>query len=197
MVSPSQGSIFPNDAPRHKSRREEVINKRHEDQSRLIRQFIDGEISLQLNVNIGPNVNLKVPKRFAPTAEEKEFFKKKIKITKKTELCKNWQLYNDCYFKDNCSFAHGESELRAKYTGSNWKYKTKICKTFIEKMYCPFGNRCQYRHIMTFERPFSYQYINNCFCEELISEAKKFENSQNFELHKVIDYVKMNFKYEV
>jgi hypothetical protein len=39
-------------------------------------------------------------------------YKTKNKDEKKTELCKNWAIYHDCYFKDECSFAHGMDELR-------------------------------------------------------------------------------------
>lgn len=56
-------------------------------------------------------------------------------------------LYNDCYFKETCSFAHGEKELRNKTEGAD-KYKTKICKMFGENYYCPYGQRCIYLHTM-------------------------------------------------
>lgn len=63
------------------------------------------------------------------------------------QLCKNWELYSDCYFRKTCSFAHGEKELRIN-NESMPKYKTKICKMFREKSYCSFGNRCIYQHII-------------------------------------------------
>jgi hypothetical protein len=124
----------------------EFMMKVREDQARLHALIKDGFIQYNININIGPNVNFKVSKKCNPTKEEKEFFKRKIKTTKKTELCKNWELYKDCYFKDNCSFAHGEAELRTKNVDKNKKYKTKICKAFVETMHCVFGARCQYSH---------------------------------------------------
>lgn len=92
----------------------------------------------------GPNVNIKLPKKKINTEEDKRFFKEKIRQKQKTELCKNWVLYNDCYFKDTCSFAHGEEELRLKETPIN--YKTQICKSFFEKGFCVYGGRCHYSH---------------------------------------------------
>lgn len=131
-------------------------------------------------INIGPNVNLKIPKKFLPTEEEKEFFKKKIRSTKKTEMCKNWSLYHDCYFKQKCSFAHGDTELRQK-TKDNTKYKTKVCKTFSEKAFCPFGNRCVYSHIIKNNRKVKYDCLNTKFANEVISTDKPedFEETIN------------------
>lgn len=153
--------------------------------------------SMSPNCRIGPNVNIRLSKKNLPTREEKEYFKRKIKMTKKTELCKNWELYNDCFFKDNCSFAHGEGELRVKYTGFNFKFKTKNCKAFKEKMYCPFGSRCQYRHFFSEHRLFTYKYINFVFCKEILSENQKYENLKNYEFYKILDYIKMNMKFDV
>ena len=61
-------------------------------------------------------------------------------------LCKNWVLYNNCYFKDICSFAHGEKELR--FDSNVEAYKTKVCKKFQDLGYCNYGNRCQYLHLI-------------------------------------------------
>jgi len=100
--------------------------------------------SLIENIKSGPNVNIKLPKKNFNSKEEREFFKNLIVHKQKTELCKNWILYNDCYFKDTCSFAHGEKDLRVSATPLN--YKTKICKAFAEKFFCNYGNRCHYSH---------------------------------------------------
>ena len=102
----------------------------------------------------GPNVNIKVPKKsYFYSIEERTYFNQKLKFKQKTEvyfrfnqLCKNWVLYNDCYFKDTCSFAHGEKELR--YNLNIDQYKTKICHSFSKKMYCSYGLRCQYSHVL-------------------------------------------------
>ena len=94
----------------------------------------------------GPNINLKYFKKRYSTEEEKHFLFEKIKQKKKTELCKNYELYHDCYYKNECSFAHGIEELRQNCGLP--KYKTRICKTFTDKSFCNFGTRCNYRHII-------------------------------------------------
>ena len=38
--------------------------------------------------------------------------RRKIRTKKKTELCKNWELYHNCFYGNECSFAHGIDELR-------------------------------------------------------------------------------------
>ena len=92
----------------------------------------------------GPNINLKIHQKRYSNQKEKEFFFKKIKIKKKTELCKNYEFYHDCYYKDDCSFAHGIEELRENINLSN--YKTKMCISFQNNNFCNFGKRCSYRH---------------------------------------------------
>ncbi len=92
----------------------------------------------------GPNINLKLDIKRYSNQKEKEFFFDKIKRKKKTELCKNYELYHDCYYKNECSFAHGIEELREKRILPC--YKTKLCKSFINKKVCNFGIRCSYKH---------------------------------------------------
>jgi len=92
----------------------------------------------------GPNINLKIYHKRYSNQKEKEFFFEKIKRKKKTELCKNYELYHDCYFKDECSFAHGIEELRENIILPS--YKTKLCKSFHENKVCNFGIRCTYSH---------------------------------------------------
>ena len=99
------------------------------------------------NPKIGPNINLHFFKKRFSNQEEKNFFFDKIKKKKKTELCKNWEIYHDCYYKDECCFAHGIEELRQNISVPS--YKTKECKAFLETKFCPFGSRCNYRHIFT------------------------------------------------
>lgn len=98
------------------------------------------------NVHNGPNVNIKKPRRSFNTKEEREYFKNLINNKQKTELCKNWLLYNACYFKETCSFAHGEKDLRATNTANPLNYKTKQCNTFTEKLNCRYASRCNYLH---------------------------------------------------
>ena len=96
------------------------------------------------NNNIGPNINLKIEHKRYSNQKEKEFFYQKIKRKKKTELCKNYEFYHDCFYKNKCSFAHGKEELREEIVQPS--YKTKSCKSFIENKVCNFGIRCSYRH---------------------------------------------------
>ena len=92
----------------------------------------------------GPNINLKISHKRYSNQKEKEMFFEKIKIKKKTELCKNYELYKDCFYGDNCSFAHGIEELRDNVILPS--YKTKMCKSFSENKACNFGIRCSYQH---------------------------------------------------
>lgn len=62
----------------------------------------------------------------------------------KTELCHYWEMYGDCKYGNNCSFAHGEDELKRRKLSLN--YKTKLCKNFYDQGYCPYGSRCQFLH---------------------------------------------------
>jgi hypothetical protein len=131
-------------------------------------------VSNRPKLNEGPNINLKYFKKKYDTEEEKHFITKKIRTKKKTELCKNWELYNDCYFKDECSFAHGIEELR---TSNNLcGYKTKICKSFTEKSYCSFGQRCTYKHIIKEKRLLTYQSVLINTSNQILNELEKKEN---------------------
>jgi len=151
-------------------------------------------LNLQQKLNIGPNVNIKFPKNINRSSEQKEFFKRKIYKTKKTELCKNWELFGDCFFKDKCSFAHGENELRNKILAKNddnEKYKTKPCRSFEEKGYCPFGNRCQYTHIVSHNRLLSYKAMNLKIANGILIEALKTDN-EHLNFIKLLDNATMN-----
>ena len=63
----------------------------------------------------------------------------------KTEICKFWQLNGTCEYSDQCSFAHGTSELKQRHDQPR-NYKTKQCKRFHKELYCPYGPRCQFLH---------------------------------------------------
>ena len=101
------------------------------------------------NSQNGQNINLHFSKKRFSNQEERTYFYNKIKKKKKTELCKNWELYHDCFFKDECSFAHGIEELRQNLATP--AYKTKECKSFQETLACPFGARCSYRHVFMYQ----------------------------------------------
>ena len=58
-------------------------------------------------------------------------------------MCRFYELGQDCKFGKDCSFAHGDNELKARVNIPS-RYKTKPCKQFHEKLYCPYGKRCQF-----------------------------------------------------
>ena len=62
----------------------------------------------------------------------------------KTEICRNWEMYGECRYGNNCAFAHGDSELKERKLSFN--YKTKPCRQFFELGYCTYGIRCQFSH---------------------------------------------------
>ena len=104
----------------------------------------------------------------------RNYINEKIKIKKKTELCKNWEIYHDCFYKDECSFAHGIEELRQNFNSIG--YKTRLCKVFNEKSVCNFGQRCNYCHVIKEERLFTYKFINECNIKDLFFEIGKKDN---------------------
>ena len=114
-------------------------------------------------------------------------------------MCKNWELFGDCFYKDNCSFAHGELELRNKIlvqNSNNQKYKTKPCRSFIEKSFCPFGNRCQYTHVVSQNRLLKYQALNLKLANGIMIEAMKKEN-EKMEFNKLIENVNVNSNFKM
>ena len=68
----------------------------------------------------------------------------KFKTKWKTEICHYWEMYGECKFGNNCTFAHGNYELKKRKMTFN--YKTKPCKQFFELGYCSYGSRCQFSH---------------------------------------------------
>eukprot|EP01080_Neovahlkampfia_damariscottae_P004642 gene4642-8215_t len=62
----------------------------------------------------------------------------------KTEICKAWELGEECTFGDKCQYAHGIEELRGK--DRHQKYKTSLCKGYHEDGHCPYGSRCSFIH---------------------------------------------------
>ncbi|CAD8173201.1 unnamed protein product [Paramecium octaurelia] len=90
-------------------------------------------------------IDVQPKKKYFETIEEKKQYIEEYTKKKKTELCKNFQLTGQCKFGNECSFAHGYSELQAK-THLHQKYKTKPCNRYFTQGFCPYGIRCQYLH---------------------------------------------------
>lgn len=68
----------------------------------------------------------------------------------KTELCKKWSS-GFCEFNENCIFAHGSDDLRAKINEGKNK-KSKECNQFFDMGYCIYGSRCQFSHRRQFNK---------------------------------------------
>ena len=66
----------------------------------------------------------------------------------KTKICNNW-LTNTCKYGENCTFAHGENDLKVpkiikKEVPSN--YKTMLCKNWTTNNLCLYGDKCVFAH---------------------------------------------------
>ncbi len=155
---------------------EELELENNRDKLSLNSWYYELENNNNLKSKKGPNINLKYFKKKYVTDEEKHFITKKIRSKKKTELCKNWEIYHDCYFKNECSYAHGLDELRTDTPVSG--SKNRLCKSFQEKGFCLFGKRCNYRHVIKEERLFTYNSIVNDICNDLFNEMNKAENKE-------------------
>ena len=108
----------------------------------------------------------------------------------KTEICRNWEMYGECKYGNNCSFAHGDSELKQRKISFN--YKTKPCKQFFELGYCSYGIRCQFSHKKAdFLRDKNEK--NGIFCDnnnkisylKIIKEFLSDDNNNNISLELV------------
>lgn len=117
-----------------------------------------------------PDLQYKRPKRIFKNEEEKVKFVSSYVTKLKTEMCKNWEAYGTCRYKDKCCFAHGAAELRVK-TNLTHTFKTKQCAKFQETKFCSYGCRCQYIHNpLTLEMQKDYSYtkmlqINESYCK--------------------------------
>lgn len=82
---------------------------------------------------------------YAPTRRQKVIAKRRkgYHLKKKTELCKHFLIGQVCPKGDDCAFAHGQEELRARPIAN---YRTVKCRHFQEKGWCQYGPRCQFLH---------------------------------------------------
>ena len=100
-----------------------------------------------------------------------------FKIKYKTELCKFYELTGQCKYGDNCAYAHGKENLRAKVTNTT-AYRTKKCIQFFENGYCPYGNRCQFQHQLK-NNIVNNPYDTDMSYEKILEIISKFENVRN------------------
>jgi len=130
-------------------------------------------------------------KRFS-NHEERRQFVEEYKRKFKTEMCKNWELKGRCKFGNQCCFAHGRHELKAKVL-THVKYKTKPCKQYHQIGYCPYGQRCQYLHkealkpnifFVPTEEALTSDY--KCYTYDLLQEINKMCNN-NEEIEKILE----------
>jgi hypothetical protein len=102
-----------------------------------------------------PTSTLRRQKKQHKTKQDYQNFVKGYTMKKKTEMCKNWVDFGKCKYGFECSFAHGEHELRKKQH-LNDKFKTDSCFQFHNLGYCTYGSRCQFLHSQ-----FDLKTINN------------------------------------
>jgi hypothetical protein len=100
-----------------------------------------------------------------------------FKIKYKTELCKFYELTGQCKYGDNCAYAHGKENLRAKVTNTT-AYRTKKCNQFFENGYCPYGNRCQFQHQLK-NNIVNNPYDTDMSYKKILDIISKFENVRN------------------
>ena len=100
-----------------------------------------------------------------------------FKIKYKTELCKFYELTGKCKYGDNCAYAHGKENLRAKVTNTT-AYRTKKCIQFFENGYCPYGNRCQFQHQLK-NNIVNNPYDTDMSYKKILDIISKFENVRN------------------
>ena len=119
--------------------------------------------------------NLKNKTQYKPNPND-------FKVKYKTELCKYYEINGFCKFGDNCAYAHGKENLRAKVTNSI-SYKTKKCVQFFINGFCPYGNRCQFAHAL------KSNVINNPYDKNIsyIKTMKTLSKFNNFDNVNIID----------
>ena len=67
----------------------------------------------------------------------------------KTKPCHAWARgHGVCPRGDTCDFAHGDEELRVYSVPRDARWKTRICRVFLDSCgaFCPHGDRCSFAH---------------------------------------------------
>ena len=116
-----------------------------------------------------------------------------FKIKYKTELCKFYELTGQCKYGDNCAYAHGKENLRAKVTNTT-AYRTKKCIQFFENGYCPYGNRCQFQHQLK-NNIVNNPYDSDMSYKKILDIISKFENVRN--VKKLVEKPRLNIFKEI
>ena len=116
-----------------------------------------------------------------------------FKIKYKTELCKFYELTGKCKYGDNCAYAHGKENLRAKVTNTT-AYRTKKCIQFYENGYCPYGNRCQFQHQLK-NNIVNNPYDTDMSYKKILDIISKYENVRN--VKKLVEKPRLNIFKEI
>jgi hypothetical protein len=116
-----------------------------------------------------------------------------FKIKYKTELCKFYELTGQCKYGDNCAYAHGKENLRAKVTNTT-AYRTKKCIQFFENGYCPYGNRCQFQHQLK-NNIVNNPYDTDMSYKKILDIISKYENVRN--VKKLVEKPRLNIFKEI
>ena len=107
-----------------------------------------------------------------------------FKVKYKTELCKYYEINGFCKFGDNCAYAHGKENLRAKVTNSI-SYKTKKCVQFFVNGFCPYGNRCQFDHALKSNIINNPSDNNNISYIKAMKTLSKFNHFENLNINEI------------
>jgi len=131
-----QGSILPNIKNYKKSI--EIFEKFSEDQNRKNERISKNINNYNLNIKIGPNVNIKLSKNTAYTTEQKDWFDKKLKQTKK-QKCAKIGFYTETVFtKINAPLPMVKMNSEPKkYVTVTTNIKPKFAKHLLRKCIVP------------------------------------------------------------
>ena len=128
-----------------------ILEKKIKNQFEFEQSIVDkknNELITSSKSQLGLEKYKEESKNLINSNKSKEYFKGRkndFTIKYKTELCKNYEYYGFCKYEDNCAYAHGKENLRAKVTNTTF-FRTKKCESFFSLGYCPYGSRCQFAH---------------------------------------------------
>ncbi|QLI60770.1 mRNA decay activator protein [Scale drop disease virus] len=64
----------------------------------------------------------------------------------KTKLC---YFINNCIHGDSCKYAHSIDELRINTSITQHRYKTVMCRNFVQNGFCEYRTYCTFAHDIT------------------------------------------------